>query len=265
VPRQRLIHVHPGASELNRIYQPALAINSGLTEFAAQAILLQPEEQCAWDAWTRALRQAYRATLIPPPGSSRIDMAKVIGHLQRVLPENAILTNGAGNYTAWIHRYFQFGHWRTQLAPTSGAMGYGVPAGIAAAIAFPGRTVVSINGDGCFLMYGQELATAVRYGVAPIFLVVNNGMYGTIRMHQERHYPAREIGTSLTNPDFAAFARAFGAHGELVTDYSEFPSAFERASHAGKAALIELRVDPDAITPLLSLTQIRLNSLKSKE
>ena len=265
VPRQRLVHVHPGSEELNHIYQPALAINAGLSLFAERACVLQPRGLCPWDTWTSELRAAYRATLVPRPGSAKLDMAHVIGHLQQVLPDDAILTNGAGNYTAWLHRYFQYSRWRTQLAPTSGAMGYGVPAGVAAAIAFPDRMVVSVNGDGCFLMYGQELATAMHYRVAPIFLVINNGMYGTIRMHQERHYPAREIATALTNPDFAAFARSFGAHGEVVTTYSEFPAAFERARRAGKAALIELQVNPDDITPLLSLMQIRTNSLKAKE
>ena len=192
-------------------------------------------------------------------------MAAVVQHLQSVLPANAIVTNGAGNYTAWVHRYFRYGQWRTQLAPTSGAMGYGVPAGVAAAIAHPDRVVISVNGDGCFLMCGQELATAMHHKAAPIFIVVNNGMYGTIRMHQERHYPERVIGTALTNPDFAVFARAFGCHGEVVEKTADFPAAFARARNAGRTALIEIRVDPEAITPQASLSQIRAAALARKE
>jgi acetolactate synthase-1/2/3 large subunit len=180
-----------------------------------------------------------------------------VKHLRRVLPDDTIVTNGAGNYATWFHRFFPLRRYRTQLAPTSGAMGYGVPAGVAAALVHPDRTVISANGDGCFLMCGQELATAVQYGVKPIFLVVNNGMYGTIRMHQERNYPGRISGTALTNPDFAGYARAFGAHGETVERTEDFAPAFERARNAGRAALIEIRIDPEAITPRASLSDIR--------
>ncbi len=184
-------------------------------------------------------------------------MVEIVRHLREVLPADAILANGAGNATTWFHRFYRFSAWRTQLAPTSGAMGYGVPAAIAASLHHPDRLVLSISGDGCFQMAGQELATVMQYGAKPIFLVVNNGMYGTIRMHQENHYPGRPIGTDLVNPDFAAYARAFGLHAETVEDTDGFAPAFARARAAGRAALIELRIDPEAITPRLTLSEIR--------
>jgi acetolactate synthase-1/2/3 large subunit len=258
VPRQTLVHVHAGAEELGRVYQPALAINSGAEGFAAAAARLAPPESIPWVARTRAANQAYAAwqeSARAPAG--RLDMAAVVRHLRAVLPDDAILANGAGNYATWFHRVFRWRRWRTQLAPTSGAMGYGVPAAIAAALRHPDRIVVSANGDGCFLMCGQELATAAQYGARPVFLVVNNGMYGTIRMHQEREYPAREVGTALTNPDFVAYARSFGLHGERVEATAEFAPALERALAAETASLIELCVDPEAITPRQTLSEIR--------
>jgi acetolactate synthase-1/2/3 large subunit len=184
-------------------------------------------------------------------------MAEIVKWLDATLPEDAIVTNGAGNYATWVHRYFQYKQYRTGLAPTCGSMGYGVPAGIAAKLVHPERTVVSVSGDGCYMMHGQELATAVQYGASVIFLVVNNGMYGTIRMHQEREYPNRISATELHNPDFAALAQAYGAHGEVVTRTEDFAGAFERAQAAGRPALIELRVDPEALTVARSLSQIR--------
>jgi len=180
------------------------------------------------------------------------------------LPKDAILTNGAGNYTTWLHRFHAYRGFRTQLAPTSGAMGYGVPAAVAAKAVYPNRPVISWNGDGCFLMNGQELATAMQYGLAIVFIVVNNGMYGTIRMHQERQYPERVLGTDLLNPDFAALARAYGAHGETVSRTEEFAPAFERAMSAGKASLLELKLDPEALTIRHSLSQIRVTALEGK-
>jgi acetolactate synthase-1/2/3 large subunit len=173
-----------------------------------------------------------------------------------------IVTNGAGNYAIWLHRFYAYPGFRTQLGPTSGAMGYGVPAGVAAKLVHPERPVVSFSGDGCFLMNGQELATAAQYGAKVLFVVVNNGMYGTIRMHQERAYPGRVSGTQLANPDFAALARAYGLHGETVEDTAQFEAAFERAWSAKSAALIELRVDPDAVTPRTTLSAIRAEALK---
>ena len=261
VPKQALIHIHPGAEELNRVYQPVLAINAGLENFAAAARALTPPATISWSARTEQARAEYVANqqVAPPPGP--LDMIEIMRYLRDTLPDDAIVTNGAGNYATWVHRFFRFRTWRTQLAPTSGAMGYGVPAGVAAAILHPKRMVLSVNGDGCFLMCGQELATAMHYKAKPIFLVINNGMYGTIRMHQERRYPARVSGTELTNPDFAAYARAFGAYAEIIERTEQFAPAFERARKSGVAALLELRLDPEAITPKQSLSAIRAESL----
>jgi acetolactate synthase-1/2/3 large subunit len=260
-PKQRLIHVHPAAEELGRVYQADLPILSGMPQFAALARALAPVAAPAWRGWTEAARTDYLATLELPKVPGALDMGQIMKHLRETLPDDTIITNGAGNYAVWVHRFYQYKSFRTQLAPTSGAMGYGVPAAVAAKIVQPTRTVVSFNGDGCFLMCGQELATAKQYGVAPIFIVVNNGMYGTIRMHQEREYPAHVWGTDLINPDFAALARAYGAHGELVERTEDFAPAFARARGAGTAALIELRLDPEALTPRASLSQIRAAAL----
>jgi acetolactate synthase I/II/III large subunit len=264
VPKQSLVHIHPGAEELNRVYQPDLAINAGLTQFAAALRALTPPATIPWAERTRQARAEYEANqqVKPPPGP--LDMIEVMRYLRDVLPDDSIVTNGAGNYATWVHRFFRFRNWRTQLAPTSGAMGYGVPAAVGAAILHPKRLVLSVNGDGCFLMCGQELATAIQYKAKPIFLVVNNGMYGTIRMHQERRYPARVSGTDLSNPDFAAYARAFGAYAEVVERTEQFAPAFERARKSGVAALLELRLDPEAITPKQSLSEIRAESLEQQ-
>jgi acetolactate synthase-1/2/3 large subunit len=190
-------------------------------------------------------------------------MSSVVAHLDQTLPEDAIITNGAGNYTVWVHRFFKYKHWTTQLAPTNGAMGYGLPAAIAAKLAFPKRTVVCFAGDGCFMMYAQELATAMQFNAAIIILLVNNGMLGTIRMHQERAYPGRVSATHLSNPDFVALAHAYGAHAECLSHEAHFPAAFKRALASGKPALIELRTDPLQLTPqsrLLDDVQVQLAS-----
>ncbi|MGE0116392.1 MAG: thiamine pyrophosphate-binding protein [Dongiaceae bacterium] len=259
-PRQTLIHVHAGAEELGRVYQPALPINSGMAPFAAAARALKPVESSRWAAATAAARAEYLETLQPRRHAGALQMPEVMAFLRQRLPPDAILTNGAGNYTAWVHRFYQYRRFRTQLAPTSGAMGYGLPAALAAKAVHPERAVVCFAGDGCFLMTGQELATAVQHDLAVIIVVVNNGMYGTIRMHQEREYPERPIGTDLMNPDFAALARAYGAHGERVETTAQFAPAFERAAASGKPALLELRLDPEAITPRMGLSQIRENA-----
>ena len=256
-PRQRLVHVHGGVEELGRVYQADLPINAGSTAFAAAARRLPPVDAAAWRAATAAAHAEYLATLEPTPMPGTLDLGVVMKILRARLPADAIMTNGAGNYTGWLHRFHPFRTYRTQLAPTSGAMGYGVPSAVAAKLVHPGRTVVSFNGDGCFLMCGQELSTAVRYGLDPVFLVINNGMYGTIRMHQEREYPGRVSGTALVNPDFVAYAKAFGAHAELVEKTADFESALERALGAGRAALLELRIDPEAITTRTTLSAIR--------
>ncbi|MDP1716888.1 MAG: thiamine pyrophosphate-dependent enzyme, partial [Burkholderiales bacterium] len=185
--------------------------------------------------------------------------------LRQRLPPKTIVTNGAGNYSIWVHRFYQYTGFRTQLGPTSGAMGYGVPSAVAAKLVHPECAVVSFSGDGCFLMCGQELATAMQYNLKIVFIVVNNGMYGTIRMHQERDFPGRISGTQLVNPDFAALARAYGLHGEIVTATADFEPAFERAWNAKTSALIELRIDPESITPRTTLSAIRAEALKNKK
>jgi len=255
-PRQRLVHVHPDPEELGRVYQPELGISSGLQHFT-ESLRGQTPLAPRWRDWTRAARAEYEATLEPSPGPGRLDLGEVVSFLRRRLPPEAILTSGAGNFAIWWHRFYGFTRYGTQLAPQSGAMGYGVPAAVAAKLVHPGRPAVCLAGDGDFLMSAGELATAVQYGVAIVVLVVNNGMYGTIRMHQEREYPGRVIGTDLANPDFAALAEAFGAHGEVVERTEDFEAAWERAVGAGRPALLELRVDPEAITPRATLSQIR--------
>jgi acetolactate synthase-1/2/3 large subunit len=256
-PRQRLVHVHAGAEELGRVYQAELLVNSGMPQIARALAELAPVGPARWRDWARAAREDYlrwtdRRTMPGP-----VQLWDVMDHLQSRLPEDAIVTNGAGNFSVWVHRFYRHARYRTQLGPTSGAMGYGVPAAVAAKAVHPERVVVCFCGDGDFLMTGQELATAVQYGLAIIVIVVNNRMYGTIRMHQERHYPGRVIGSDLVNPDFAAYARAFGAHGEVVEETAQFPAAFDRAVQSGKPAVIEVRVDPQAITPNTTLDALR--------
>jgi acetolactate synthase-1/2/3 large subunit len=262
-PKQKLVHVHAGADELGRVYQGELLINAGMPEFAAAARRLQPVKP-TWDAWTQAARADLEAWNKPVAVPGKLNMSEVVHFLRKRLPPETIVTNGAGNFAIWVHRFFQYTGFRTQLGPTSGAMGYGVPAGIAARLVHPDRPVLAFAGDGDFLMNGQELATAAQYDVKLIFLVVNNGMFGTIRMHQERDFPGRVSGTQLKNPDFAALARAYGLHGETVEATADFEAAFERAYSAKTAALIELRIDPDVITPRTTLSAIRAEALKAK-
>jgi acetolactate synthase I/II/III large subunit len=256
-PRQRLVHVHPGPEELGRVYQPALAINSGLPQFCAAVRALEPVNGSQWAAWAADARADYEEWIRPLPGPGGLNISEVVTWLRKRLPSDSIVTNGAGNFTVWAHRFYQFGEYRTQLGPTSGAMGYGVPAAVAAKLLHPERIVVCLTGDGDFLMNGQELATAVQNEAAIVVLLVNNGMYGTIRMHQERAYPGRPYGTDLVNPDFAAYARAFGGYGDVVERTADFAASFERALEAGVPALLELRVDPEALTPSSSLSEIR--------
>lgn len=251
-PRQTLIHLHADPAELGRVYRAALPINAAPALAAPALAQLAPIEAPAWREWTRAARADYAAHSHPPaahPALDGADLAAVTGWLDRSLPADAIVANGAGNYTVWVHRFFRYRRPATELAPTNGAMGYGLPAAIAAKLRHPERTVVCFAGDGCFMMYPQELATAVQYGAAVIVVVVNNGMLGTIRMHQEREFPGRVSATRLVNPNFVALAQAFGAHAERVMSAADFPAAFERAAAAGVPALIELCVDPRQITP----------------
>ncbi len=261
-PAQALIHVHAGAEELGSVYQADLMVQASMPAIAACLADLQPAGPVHSGAWVEAARADYERYQVPPAFAGQgVDMAQVILALDRLLPDDAIVTNGAGNYAGWLHRYFRYRPLATggrgQLAPTSGAMGYGVPAAVGAKIAFPERTVVALAGDGCFLMNGQELATAMQYDAPVIIIVVNNGMYGTIRMHQEREYPAHVSGTELRNPDFAALARAYGARGATVTATDAFEPALREALAAPVSTLIEIRVDPDIITPRTTLTAIR--------
>jgi acetolactate synthase-1/2/3 large subunit len=253
-PRQTLVHVHPGAEELGRVYQADLPILSGMEQFAAAVADVRVEPR--WREWAAAARRDYEAWRQHEPVPGSVDLGTCLAHLRGRVPD-AVLCNGAGNHTAWAHRFWRFHDYPSQLAPTSGAMGYGVPAAVAAKLVLPERTVVCIAGDGEFLMAGQELATAVQYDLPIVVLVVDNGMYGTIRMHQERQFPGRVVGTDLVNPDFAAYARAFGAYGETVERTEDFPAALDRALAAGAPAVVSLRVDPEAVTPRTTLSAIR--------
>ena len=254
---QTLVHVHADADELGRVFEPDLPIVSGSPEFLAAARTLEPVEPAQRAGWTESARADFISGLRHRRGPGELDLGDVIEHLRERLPDDAILTNGAGNYTVWCHLYYVFRRYRTQLAPCSGAMGYGIPAALAAKVVFPERTVVRVSGDGDFLMSGHEFAAAVQEKLPIVVLVVNNGMYGTIRMHQERLFPGRVVGTELVNPDFVGWARAFGAYGELVVRSKDFPDALERALGQDRPALLELRVDPEAITPRQTLSEIR--------
>lgn len=253
-PRQRLIHVHADPDELGRVYEAELPIVSGSPQFAAA---LRPVDGAHRSAWFERARADYLASLEPRGLPGALRLGDVVAHLRERLPADAVLTNGAGNFTVWCHRFYRFRRLGTQLAPCSGTMGYGLPAAVAAKLRCPERIVVCVAGDGDFLMSGQELATAVQHGAAIVVLVVNNGMLGTIRMHQERQFPGRPVGTDLVNPDFVAFARSFGAHAALVERSEDFPAAFEEALAAGRPALLELPVDPEAISPRATLSEIR--------
>lgn len=245
-PAQQLAHVFPDPDELGRVYQTDLAIVASMPEFAAAARAMAPLSEPRWAAWTAELRTRHLAHARPPESHARVDLPAIMAQLRAALPANSILTNGAGQYTALCHRYLSFSEHRTQVAPVNGTMGYGVPAAVAARAARPDHIVVAFAGDGCFLMNGQELATAVQYDLPIIVIVINNSQYGSIRMHQEKHFPARPIGTALRNPDFAAYARAFGASGAVVIETAEFAPAFARAlaqvQTARQSALIEIRV-----------------------
>jgi acetolactate synthase I/II/III large subunit len=259
VAPQPLVHVHPDPAELGRVYQPALAVLSGVAEFAAAAPVV---DGARWAEWTAAARADYEAWLEHPPApGDGVDLGEVMAHLRDALPADAVITNGAGNFSGWVARYYQWREFGTQLGPQSGAMGYGIPAAVAAQLLHPERTVVAFSGDGDFQMCGQELATAVQERLPIVVLVVNNGTYGTIRMHQERRFPERVIATDLANPDFAGLARAYGAQGERIEHAAEFPDALQRARTAGGPALIELVTDPEALTTSASLSEIRAATL----
>lgn len=245
-PAQKLVHAHPGPEQLGMVYQADLPIAATMADLAAALgdVAAGPKRRAEWIAQGRA---AYEKKITPKATGLPLDIGEVVRYLRESLPDDAIITNGAGTYTGYVHRYYTYKSFKTQLAPTSGAMGYGFPAALAAKIVHPDRQVVCFAGDGCFLMASHELATAVRYGLAIVVVLVNNGSYGSIRMHQERAYPGRVFATGLNNPDFVALARAYGAHGELVEKTADFAGAFARAVGSGKPALLELRVDIEAM------------------
>ncbi len=251
-----ILHIHADPDAPGQVYPTAFRATATAPEVVLELAKLPP---CGadWAGWTAAARADYDAWITPQatPGDAKLE--QIVLWLSANLPEDAILTNGAGNYAGWLHRYFCFKRFRTQLAPTSGSMGYGFPAAVSAALEYPGKTVVCLAGDGCFQMTLNEMSTAVQHGAAPIVVVVNNGRYGTIRMHQERHYPGRVSGTDLANPDFAALARAYGGHGEVVTRTADFAHAFARARAAGTVAVIEVRVDAEALSTGQTLSATR--------
>ncbi len=256
-PAQSLVHIHPDPSELGRVYRPDLAICASPADFIAALADLEAPVEPRWVERTERMHEAYLSWSKPPAtGPGAVHMGPIMEWLEANTGPDTIFTNGAGNYATWVHRFHRFRRFNTQAAPTSGSMGYGLPAAVAAKQLFPDRDVICFAGDGCFLMHGQEFATAVRYGLPIITVVVNNGIYGTIRMHQEREYPGRVSATDLTNPDFAALARAYGGHGETVEKTEDFAPAFERARDSGKPAIIEVKLDPEAITPTRTLSEI---------
>jgi acetolactate synthase-1/2/3 large subunit len=260
-PSQKLIHIYPEAEELGRVYRPDLAICAAPNDFVAALASIDLAGNAAWAGRTASMHEAYLKWSTPPQtGPGAVQMGPIMDWIEANVAEDAIFTNGAGNYATWLHRFHRFRRFNTQSAPTSGSMGYGLPAAVAAKHLFPEREVICFAGDGCFMMHGQEFITAVRYGLPIITVLVNNGTYGTIRMHQEREYPGRVSGTDLVNPDFNAFAKAYGGHGETVERTQDFAAAFERARASGKPAIIEVRLDAEAITPTRTLTQIRTRS-----
>ena len=254
IPRQELIHVYPDPHEIGRVYAPALALVSGSAAFFET---IEPVDGSGWAAWRAAAHADYEAWSRPVPGPWQLDLAVVVAQFAERLAGEAIVINDAGNFSIWVSRFLPFHFHRSQLMPESGAMGYAVPAAVAAKLANPGRPVVCFVGDGGFQMSALELATAVQEELAIVVIVVNNGMYGTIRAWQERAYPGRVVGTTLRNPDFAALARACGAHGEAIERTEQFMPALERALAAGRPALLELRVDGEALSPGETISSIR--------
>jgi acetolactate synthase-1/2/3 large subunit len=260
VPKQKLIHVHGSAGELGKIYQPVLGITAGANAFSAA---LRPV-QGAWADWRQGARADYEASFDLPAQPPPVDMAAIMGQLREVLDADVVLTNGAGNFAVWSNKYFKFGPGQRLLAPQSGAMGYGLPAAIAAGVACPGRQVICFAGDGDFQMTCQELATAVQAGVKPVVLILNNGIYGTIRAHQERRFPARVSGTTMVNPDFGALARSYGLMGERVATTADFAPAFARALAAPLGAVLDIALSPEALSPRVTLSAMRAQALAAQ-
>ncbi|MGB0959241.1 MAG: thiamine pyrophosphate-binding protein [Halocynthiibacter sp.] len=256
-PSVKIVHTYPDPDELGRVYRPDISIVAPTAALLSVLADATSDVAPSWAAWRQEMRDEYLAWQSPKETPGDVKMEEVITWLSSELPEDAILTNGAGNYAAFLHRYFRFKSYRSQLAPTSGSMGYGLPAAIAASIEHPDRDVICMAGDGCLQMTVNEFSTAVQHGAKPIVIVANNGRYGTIRMHQEKTYPARVSGTMLANPDFAALACAYGGHGEVVTTQSDFADAFKRAKASQKPAIIELQLDEEALSTGLTLSETR--------
>jgi acetolactate synthase-1/2/3 large subunit len=251
-----IVHVHPDPGEIGRVFRPALGVVCEADVFAGELAKLRPE-RIRWHEWTRELRALRMAAYAVPEYEGKLNVAQAMRELEGLLEDDAILTCDAGNFATWPPRFMHVRKRQEFIGPTNGAMGYSVPAAVGAKLVFPERQVVAFVGDGGFLMTGQEIATAFHHGVAPIVLLFNNQMYGTIRMYQERTFPGRVSGTALTNPDFARFIEAFGGHGEVVTETAQFAPAFRRAVESGKPALIELRTNPEQITTRATITQLR--------
>jgi acetolactate synthase-1/2/3 large subunit len=261
-PQMPFVHVHPDVGELGRVYHPRLAINATPSAFALAAAALAAPTAPRWRGTARAAHDEYVAFSEKPtavPGA--VNLGEIVVWLRDNLPDDAMICNGAGNYSGWIHRFYRFRKFATQLAPTAGSMGYGVPAAIGVKRLHPERTVVAIAGDGDFLMSGQDFATAVQFGIPVIIIVADNSMFGTIRMHQEREYPGRISATTLRNPDFAAYARAFGGFGVTVDRTADFAGAFRAAEASGLPAIIHVKTDAEAITPTMTLTKLRESAL----
>ncbi len=258
-PNPMILHVHPDADALGQVYGTKMSLVATATSFALNLpdAIKSITPQDGWSDWTAAARADYEAWITPQASPGACKQEQVITWLSDNLPDNAILTNGAGNYAAWLHRYFVYKQYGTQLAPTSGSMGYGFPAAISASLEHPDRQVVCLAGDGCIQMTINEMSTAIQHGAKPIVIVMNNGRYGTIRMHQEKTYPGRVSGTELANPDYPALARAYGGFGALVERSEDFPAAFKAAQEAGTVAIIECRIDPEALSTGQTLTQVR--------
>ena len=263
-PSQTLVHVAAGLDELARVYEPELAIHSGMEHFAAAAKSLAAPKKVVWSNWTKGARSDQNQNITIPKMKGEVDLGSIIQWLGERLPDNSIIANGAGNFSNWVHRFYPYRSYPTELAPQSGSMGYGVPAAVAAKFVHSDRIVVSFNGDGDFLMCGQEIATARQYNLAIVFIVINNGTYGTIRMHQEKFYPGRVSGTDLINPDFAARGQAYGLTGEVVETTEQFAPAFERALNFNGPAMIEVRIEQDQISPRATLSGLRAVSEKNR-
>ncbi|WP_172799875.1 thiamine pyrophosphate-binding protein [Croceicoccus bisphenolivorans] len=267
-PVQPLVHIHPDPEELGRVYQPILPVNAGPEQFLTavfSAVPLAEDRLAERRQWIADARARYEQNAVPDATPGSLDLAEAIKTIARIVPTDTIITCDAGNFAGWLNRYYRFGAGSALLGPMNGSMGYSVPAGVAAKLIHPDRTVLSFVGDGGFMMTGQELATAMQYDAPLVIIVVNNGLYGTIRMHQEREFPGRTPATTLRNPDFAALAQSYGAFGETVSETSQFEAAFERALAAGRPALLELRIDPEAITHSKTLTGIRQQALADKQ